>query len=123
VAVAVKGLADLQRAFAKADRDVRLGVREELLSLAEPVRAEAEQRAVTGITNIGPVWSEMRKGATRKVVYAAPRARSSGAKKRPNLAALLMERAMRPALEHNQGRVEHELERVVDRIADQFNRG
>lgn len=125
---AVHGLADLQRALAKAEREVRLGVRKELRQVAEPVRAEAQQLAAGTIRNIGPAWPRMRVGVTRNLVYVAPRQRSRTSRtnprvRRPNLAGLLMDQAMQPALDRNQTRVERELEQMLDQVADRFNRG
>lgn len=124
---AVHGLADLHRALAKAERDVRLGVRKELRQVAEPVRADAEDLAGAEIRNIGPAWQRMRTGVTSKAVYVAPRQRSRASRvnpraRRPNLAPLLMGRAMEPALSRNQATVERELEQMLDQVADRFNR-
>lgn len=123
--VAVKGLRDLNRALAKADKQTRLGVRKELRDTAEPVRREAEHLADARIRNIGPRWGRMRVGVTRSSVYIAPRTRAvgRGQRRRPNLAGLLMERAMEAALERNRSHVEWSLEQMLDRVADRFNRG
>jgi hypothetical protein len=123
--VAVKGLGDVVRGLKTVERDVRLGVRKELRGGAEPVRATAQELAVEGITNIGPVWPRMRVGVTQKAVYVAPRARSRGRRsgRRPNLAGLLMERAMEPALERHQDEVVRKIERALDRACSRFNRG
>ncbi len=67
----------------------------------------------------------MRTGITQKLVYVAPRRRGlkQGRGKRPNLAPLMMGRAMEPALEKNRPEVEREIERLLDTVADDFNRG
>lgn len=121
----VRGLADCNRALRKVDRDVRLGFRKELRGVAEPVRADAESLAASEIRNIGPDWSRMRVGQTTDVVYVAPRKRGikRGAKKRPNLAPLLMDKAMQPALEHNAHLIEDRFGVFVDRVADTFGEG
>jgi hypothetical protein len=127
-AVVVRGQRDLSRAFAKADRDTRLAWRRTLRQLAEPVRSDAEQLALQTIRNMpkSPKWARMRTGVTQKLVYVAPRqkgTRGRGRGRRPNLADLLMDRAMQPALDRHRGDVERAVELLFDRIADDFNRG
>jgi hypothetical protein len=126
-AIRVRGLADLNRALARADRDVRLGVRRELREVAEPVRADAERLAVSGIRNVheGDPWSRMRVGVTRSLVYVAPRQRGAarGPRRRRNMADLLAVRAMEPALDINRPLVERNLEEMLDDVADKFNQG
>lgn len=113
--VSVSGLSDLQRAFKAADitlsRELTVGLRK----AAEPVREEAEQLAGSRIRNIlSPTaevdWWRMRVGITTSSVYVAPFQRSRLSRRNPllkrrNLAPLLLERAMEPALDHNRGRV------------------
>jgi hypothetical protein len=127
----VEGYQDLQRALKRADRDIRLGMRKELREVAGPVQATAERNAVDRIRNIGVEWPRMRIGITQKSVYVAPAQRGVGSratpgqrtKKRPNLAPLLMDRAMQPALDQHQEQIMRDLERMLDRVADKFNRG
>ena len=116
-AVRVRGLRELNRAFARADRKLRLEKNDALRRAAEPVREEAEQLAVAEIPRIGDAWSRMRVGVTTKVVYVAPfeRGQRRGNRKRPNLAGLLMNRAMQPALDMHRSEV---IERVDDLLAD-----
>lgn len=126
MAVYVKGLRELQAALAKADKDIRLGVRKELRDVAEPVRRDAEALAGSSIRNIGERWDDMRVGVTRTMVYVAPRrkgVRAGNPRKRPNLARLLAARALEPALDRNQHNIRHDLDRVIDRVCDRFNRG
>jgi hypothetical protein len=117
--IRVDGLSALQRAFAVADRELSRKLREALRDAAEPVRADAEQRATSQIPRIGLPWSRMRVGVTRSSVYVAPNERGSRRRgtRRPNLAALLLGRAMEPALAENIERVEREVEQVLDDIA------
>lgn len=122
-AIRVEGLRELNRAFARADqvlhRDLTGGLRE----AAEPVRADAESLALSSIPRIGLPWSRMRVGVTRRVVYVAPqrRGRKRG-RRRPNLAGLLMGRAMSPALERNRGEVESRVGRVLDTVGREWER-
>ena len=126
--IALRGQRELLAALAKADRETRLGVRRELRGVAEPVRREAQTLALSEISGMAksPKWAGMRTGVTRKLVYVAPRqrgVRGRGPGRRPNLADLLMVRAMEPALQHNERRTEAALEEMLDRVADDFNKG
>jgi len=133
VPVAVEGLRELSAALAKADREVKLGWRRGLRQVAEPIRLEAESLARSEITRIGPRWYKMRTGVTRKLVYVAPRQRGVRWNKknpgyrfnmrRPNLADLLMNRAMEPALHHHEHQIENAVEHLLDEMADDFNHG
>lgn len=127
VAVIVKGYRELHIALAKADRDTRLGVRRELREVAKPVQQDAQILALARITHIprSPQWARMRVGVTRKVTYVAPRQRGQrrGPLKRPNLAGLLLEQAMEPALQRNETETVRRFERMLDKVATDFNRG
>lgn len=124
--VYVRGMAELQRALTVADRDVRLGVRREMRETAEPVRRDAETLAGMRIRNIGPRWDAMRVGVTQRSVYVAPRQRAvrrgDHPAKRPNLAGLLMSRAMQPALERNEPQVRRAFDEMLGQMAARFNR-
>ena len=120
--IEVKGLRELNKAFALLDKNTAREIRAGLRTAAEPVRSGAELRAASEITNIGPTWSRMKVGVTTRVVYVAPRARGTRIRqrKRKNLAGLLMDRAMLPALEANVGRVENAAGRVLDDLGHQW---
>lgn len=126
--LSVTGLDELNRALRRSSKEVRLGVRKELRRVAEPVRAEAEQLAVEKIRRIGLKWSKMRIGLTlsENIIYVAPRQRGvkrrgPDPRKRPNLADLLMTRAMEPALERHIGEIEGRFGAMLDTIADRFS--
>jgi hypothetical protein len=128
MAVAVKGLRELSAAFAKADKEQKRGLPLVLRKVAEPVKREAEGLAIQKISRIGERWSQMRIGVTRRLVYAAPKrrgvkARGPHPRRRPNLAPLLAERAMEPALQRHEADIERAVERALDQLADNFNRG
>jgi hypothetical protein len=129
VPVAVTGLRELNAAFALADRKTRLGVRAAQRSIADPIKLDAETLAQDEIRRIGLRWWRMRIGVTRTLVYVAPKERgvksrrAGDPRRRPNLAGLLMTRAMERALEAHRGELETNVERLLDRIADDFNRG
>jgi hypothetical protein len=112
--IQVQGLRELSRAFKVADKALTRDLRKSLRQAAEPVRSEAENLAVGTIRNIGVPWSRMRIGVTQSAVYLAPRERgrkTTPARRRPNLATLLLGRSMEPALAHNENE-------VVQRIDD-----
>jgi hypothetical protein len=114
-AVHVDNLAQLDRAFKRADTALHRELRQSLVRAAEPVRSTAEELAVSGIPRIGAQWSRMRVGVTARSVYVAPktRGRRGALRKRPNLALLLLGRSMLPALEQNEPRVFEEVERAL----------
>lgn len=66
----------------------------------------------------------MRVGITQRSVYVAPRKRGAraGARKRPNLAGLLMDRAMAPALAARQAEAVRRLERVLETVGRDWER-
>jgi hypothetical protein len=120
----VEGLRDLQRAFRLADRKQEADLKSTLRRVAEPVRAEAELLAASGIPRIGLAWSRMRVGVTQTSVYIAPRQRGSrgGGRRRPNLAGLLLARSMVPAITRNQPRVVREVEQMLAEVGRAWER-
>ena len=94
-----------------------------LKKAAEPVRAEAETLAVHEISNIGPDWSRMRTGVTQHSTYVGLRHRMKGNRnRRPNLANLLMDRAMAPALKSHADQIEHDVGDLLDHLFKQWER-
>lgn len=126
MAVRVRGLADFQRVAAAAGGAAPKITRDALREVAEPIRADAEQLAQTGIRRIGPRWSRMRVGVTRRLVYVAPRqrgvkGRGADPRRRPKFADLLDRRAMTPALERNEDNIERRVEQAFDALARRWN--
>jgi len=124
----VENMAALQRALARTDRDLRLGIRREMRAMATPVAAHEQELALTRIRRMpsSPQWARVRTGVTSQLLYTVPRqkgTRGRGPKSRPNLANLLEDRAVEPTRRWFEPRAERELEQLLDRIADQFNRG
>lgn len=122
--VILEGWRELYRANELAQRQIVRDLKPRMRELAEPVRAEAEQLAASGIPKIGLPWSRMRVGVTQSSVYVAPRQRGSRipGRRRPNLAGLLLGRAMVPALAQNRPRVIAGVERLLDDIAEDWGR-
>jgi len=121
--IEVKGFREMRRNLAKADKDVAKELRTTLRKAAEPVRRDAESNAAREITNIGPVWGRMRTGVTQHEVYVAPRQRGRRGKlRRPNLAGLLMDRAMQPALDAHAKEIESEVGDMLDTLVKRWAR-
>ncbi len=122
----VEGLRDLQRAFKAADVATHRELRAKLKEVAEPVRADAEQLAKSGIPRIGLPWSQMRVGVTTTSVYVAPRQRGVRGRdqrlRRPNLANLLLGRSMLPALQKNEPRVLAGMQDVLESVGRTWER-
>ena len=119
----VKGLDELNRAFALARDDTQKRLPELLKFVAQPVDATAETLAQ--VNGAGQAWSQFRIGVTRHAVYVAPVKRGTRIvpRKRPNFAKRLLDKAMVPALNANRAAVEAGFERLLARIERQFNRG
>lgn len=122
--VHVKGLRELNKAFALAGKEAKTEMRSALKDVAEPVRRAAEEKALVQISGMtkSADWSRMRTGLTQRVAYVAPRRRSRGGSKRRNLAPLLLTRAMIPALNENRPRVILAMERVLDKVGKRWER-
>jgi hypothetical protein len=123
----VHGYSRLKVIAKKAGPEVQKDLDRRLLDLAEPIRADAEALAASGIRRIGPRWSQMRVGVTRRVVYVAPRqrgvkTRGPDPRRRPKFADLLERRAMEPALERNKDDLEQGTEDVLYGFASRWNR-
>lgn len=124
-AIRVRGLRELNRAFARADRTLRKEKNDALKRAAEPVRADAQALAAANISRLGLEWSRMRVGVTTRVVYVAPAKRAvsrGGPSARPNLAPLLMDEAMLPGLERNRETVVRELDHMLASVGRAWER-
>ena len=125
--IRVEGLRELQRAFKCADGTLQKDFRASLRAAAEPVRASAESLAVEKIRRIGVPWSRMRVGVTQREVYVAPVKRGQKGRdqrlRRPNLFDLLMGRALEPALDRNIGKVEANVEKVLETVGRDWETG
>lgn len=123
--IAVRGLRELNRAFALAGKETRREIRAELGQVAEPVRFTATSLARSKIRRIGPKWSIMRTGISQTLVYVAPKqrgvkTRGPDPRRRPNLADLLRERALEPALARHEADIERRFERALDIISREW---
>lgn len=131
-AVILKGQRELVRAFTVAGKDSGKEIRNELRQVAQPVRHDAELLALSEIPRMAPVvstsavpWWRMRVGVTTKSVYVAPvqrgvKGRGDLARRRPNFADLMMQRAMEPALERNQQAAAEAVDAALGRISREW---
>lgn len=121
-AVRIQGIHELERSFGKYGKELKKRLDRELQVIAEPVRFEASGLARSEISHMTNAWSQMRVGVARadSTVYVSPKKRGqkTGPKKRPNLGRRLQHEALDPALQHNRGRIEARVEKLVDLIAD-----
>lgn len=125
--IQIEGLADLQRAFRVANVALARGVNEALDAAADPVRFTAQQFAVERIRRVGVPWSRMRVGVRGSVAYVAPvergiKSRTLHGRRRPRFKALLLDRAMIPALEANRERVIQEFDDAMHDMAKAWAR-
>lgn len=122
-AVEVEGIAELQRAFARASKELSDHLQQQLVDAAQPVADTAKRFALGRIRNMprSPDWAEMRVGVARRQgdVYVVPFSRSRGGGKakraRPNLAGLLMTRSLEPALDDQRDEIVRKVDQLVDR--------
>lgn len=126
-AVNIKGLRELEALIAAEGPKAKRELNKELRLVAEPIRADAESFAASGIPRIGPTWSKMRVGVTRTLVYVAPRqrgvkGRGPNPRRRPRFADLMLERAMDPALKKNESLIVDRVEALFERLGNDWNR-
>jgi len=123
-AVVVRGLRELSRDFRKMSGELPKELYDSLKQAAEPVRSGAEMKAMGKIRNMpaSPRWAEMRTGVSKAQgrVYIVPQARKRGGSGRANLATLLLERAMEPALEENTDKVIESVDKMLGRFGGDY---
>jgi hypothetical protein len=112
--IRIRGQAELEAAFLQVRREVLAEIKPVLKEIGGEVAKDAQSRAGTEIRNIGPRWARMRVGVTMKGVYVAPTSKRRGGSPRPNLAGLLMDRAMQPALDAKQDAAYARLDELVN---------
>lgn len=119
----VRGITELNRAFALAGASFHKEKNLRLRGLARPVERDAETLALS--QHVGTAWSQMRIGANPTMVYVAPEKRGTRIRyrKRRNFADFLIRRAMAPALDRNRAAINKGLDELVERLARRWNRG
>jgi hypothetical protein len=117
--VKVRGYREFLRAAAKASKETRAVVRTEFGKIAEPVRADATSRmSVIDARSAAGFRVAVRQ---RGVAVEQRIKRTTG--KRGDYGSLQMRRALMPALSANADKIEHGVEKAIDRIADRFEKG
>lgn len=126
--IRLEGLRELTLGFQHVSKDVSKKFRAELREVGEGVRALAESKAESDIPHIGATWARgsfggagapwarMRLGVTSSMVYIVPRSRRRGGSPRPNLAGLLLNRAMTPAADELREATVVKVEGMLERI-------
>jgi hypothetical protein len=117
VRIEVKGAKELIRTLDLAPKRFHQAYKRRLGNIAEPTRLQAEHLALTRIRRMfdSPQWSGMRTVVGEWQALIVPASRGSrGTRRRPNLAGLLEQRALDPAAEANEKRVERELDQLAD---------
>ena len=130
-AVAIQGLKELQRAFSKMEDDVAGDLAMELQEAAEPVRKLTEQYIVAGGGGFPGMrgvaqgrdrnyWAGMRVGVSKRdaTAFIAPAWRSNKGTPQGATLALQYRFRMEGAVEDRSDEIEHQLEKMIDRIAD-----
>lgn len=129
--IRVQGFREMQRAFAAADKTLLREFQTAMRKVAEPIREDSERLAGEKIRNIlSPTaevdWWRMRVGLTRVSLYVAPFERGRLTKRNPsryrrrNLAGLLLEKAMEPALARNEPRAVAAVDHVLATVGQRW---
>lgn len=115
----------VNRALAHVSAEMENGARKEMLAIGALVEKDAETFALTRIRNMprSPGWADMRVGANNELVYVVPSRRGvkRGRRKRPNLAPLMLQQAMRPAKQKNEPEIVRRFEKLTASVVAQFN--
>ena len=128
MAVAVRGLRELNQTFKHAPKDVKRELRDEYRTVAEPVRSTAATLAASSIRNIG---AEVVTDANR--CHATTRLRRPETTRRQNPwlrrapAAQVRQRCSPNAhsnlrLERNRHRIERDFDQMLDKLVHKWDR-
>lgn len=124
--VSLHGQRELNALFAKAGKEAKAAIRRGEADIAQPLKHDIEQHALTDIRRIGPKWWRMRVGVTTNLVYVAPvqrgvKGRGDLPRRRPKFADLMEQRAFAPAVARNQPLIEGRVEALLEQIAADWN--
>jgi hypothetical protein len=117
--LAVSGYRELLKGLQTLDRDERLGLRHALRDVGAIVQRDAVQR-FTPINARSAAGYKVRVRQRGVAVEQSIR-KTTGA--HPEWGSYQMRHALLPALMANEADFEREMEKVLDRAADKFNRG
>ena len=115
----VDGYRQLMQALARADKQSRKTVRDELRQAAEHVRQEGGVR----FAPVDPRSAAGYRTRVRQRGVAVEQSLRKTTGRHPEFGALQMRRALVPALYHNEDRTVREMEQAIDRVCDRFNHG
>lgn len=122
----INNLSIVNRALQQVEPKMRQEMTTELHAIGSLVARDAQALASVTIRRITPSWTLMRVGQTRSLIYVVPRnkgVRGRGPKRRPNFAPLMLNRAMRPALQRKKPEVNRRFGIVVSTVCGAFNNG
>lgn len=125
-AIRIVGLKELERAFGRADKELRADLKGALEEAAAPVRADAQALApLVPKVEPGDPWSRMRVGSGRSAVWVAPveRGTRNPKKRRPKFKYPLLGRALEPALSRNREKVIDRIDQMLSEVAKVWSRG
>lgn len=116
--IIVRGLPELERALMLYGDLTKKEMKKTLATVAEPVKRRATGLADSNISRIGHRWDQMRIGVIPSGVYIAPASRRrKGGSPRPNLAGLLLNKSMIPAVTESEPEVLTALKAMLDVVA------
>jgi hypothetical protein len=122
--IRVKGLRELDRAFARMSKDLRTDFVWELEEAADPARTLTTQKVLGEMVNMPPTpyYAGMKIGvsAAATTVYIVPSWRRSGSGRgRPNLATAIRKR-MEAAVGEKSAEIEKRIGDMLDRMANEW---
>ena len=118
---AVEGMQELNRLLKNAPKDVRLAIRDEYRTVAEPVRSTAETLAASSIRRSARSGHGCEPASPKPGLRGAPAAwrqkpRHGPDDVGPTSARLLATRATQPALRQHEHRIEADFDRMLGRL-------
>lgn len=111
-AVRVEGLRELNQAFGRYHKQLQKELREELKKVAEPVAADAREKA----SRFGPKTTRGIAAGTRAGAAVVRQRNRKTTGHHPEFGALQMRTALEPALEENTDEVLERVETMLDRL-------
>jgi hypothetical protein len=119
--VIVHGAHELEAAFENVKVEVDPAVGKVLSEAGKTIATDASINAIANIRNIGSVWSEMKSGRRRTMVYVAEKHHRAGGSPRPNLSPLLFNKALLPAARANDEATVAAVEVALDLLCGRVN--
>ena len=114
----VKGYKEFLRACTRADADTKRFVRAAFRDVGEIVRRDAAER----LTPYSQRSAQGLKVRVRQRGVAVEQSLRKVTGKRPDFGSLQMRKALLPALEQNNEKIDEAMEEALDRVADRFEK-